>query len=74
LNLAGPSKAFSTLGVDNDRVVVTTGGQRLQLLHKPFAEMGDSVMIGMLLGTMQEKVLESQVEGSSFGFESTPVA
>jgi hypothetical protein len=35
--------------------------------------MGNGVMIGMLLGAMQEKVSESQVTGSRFG-ENTPNA
>ncbi len=46
---------------------------RLQLLHKPFAEVSNSVMIRMLLGTMQGKVVESHVAGLSFELENTLV-
>ena len=35
----------------------------LQLLHNQFAEVSNSVMIRMLLGTMQEKLVDSQVTG-----------
>jgi hypothetical protein len=44
------------------------------LLLKPFAAVSNGAMIGMLLGTMQEKVLESQVEESSLWLENTLVA
>ena len=45
---------------------------RLQLLHNQFAEVSNSVMIRMLLGTMQEKLVDSQVTG--FELENTLVA
>jgi len=42
---------------------ILPGSARLQLLHNQFAEVSNSVMIRMLLGTMQEKLVDSQATG-----------